>query len=210
MANDFKFDFTKDKLTKILIGNKSVSEWYTALHAILPQYEINTTQRVAAFMAQCGHESAGFSVLKENLNYSATGLCATWPTRFPDIEDATPYHRNPEKIANKVYSNRMGNGNEASCDGFKYSGKGLIQLTGKANYKRFADAIHTPLADIPAYLTTIEGAVQSACWFWSVNKLNEFADTSNILSMTKIINGGVNGLADRDARYKRALDILKT
>jgi putative chitinase len=131
-----------------------------------------------------------------------------WPSRFPNIEIARQYAMQPEKIANKVYSSRMGNGDEASGDGWAYAGKGLIQLTGKDNYSWFAASIETPLEQIPEYLQTFEGAVQSACWFWETNNLNQWADSGDILTLTKRINGGTIGLDDRIKHYKHALHVL--
>ena len=122
--------------------------------------------------------------------------------------DATPYHRQPEKIANKVYANRMGNGPETSGDGFKYCGRGLIQLTGKNNYQNFADSLEMNVEDVPAYLATFEGAAQSACWFWESNNLNQWADKGDIVTLTKRINGGTIGLEDRIKHYEHALHVL--
>ena len=172
------------------------------------KYEINTVNRAAGFLAQCGHESAGFTILKENLNYSAEGLSKIFKKYFPTLASAQPYNRQPEKIANKVYGGRMGNGPEASGDGFRYCGRGLIQLTGKQNYQNFADSIETPVEDIPEFLATFEGAVQSACWFWEANNLNQWADKGDILTLTKRINGGTIGLDDRIKHYEHALHVL--
>ena len=204
----FTFNFTEDKLVKILKGNNYISDWYNALVNILPEYDINTIPRVAMFLAQCGHESANFTVLKENLNYRATSLMKVFPRYFPTTELANQYAHNPEKIANRVYGNRMGNGDEASGDGFRYCGRGLIQLTGKANYTAFAESIDTPLEEIPDYLLTFEGATQSACWFWETNNINQWADKGDVLQVTKIINGGTNGLQDRTEKYNRIIQIL--
>lgn len=204
----FNFNFTEDKLVKILKGNNYISDWYQALIKILPEYEINTIPRVAMFLAQCGHESADFKILKENLNYRAETLLKVFPRYFSSINVAKQYAHQPEKIANRVYSNRMGNGDEASGDGFRFCGRGLIQLTGKANYSAFAESIETPLEEIPDYLLTFEGAVQSACWFWETNNINPWADKGDVLQVTKIINGGTNGLQDRTDRYSKIIKIL--
>ena len=208
MTPGFNFDFTEEQLTQLIPGNQHVPYWYSALVQILPDYQINTVERVASFIAQCAHESGNFKQLKENLNYRAESLMRVWPSRFPTIEIAKQYAMQPEKIANKVYCDRMGNGNEASGDGWKYSGKGLIQLTGKDNYTRFAESIETPLEQIPEYLQTFEGAVQSACWFWETNNLNQYADTGDILTMTKRINGGTIGLEERTKNYHHAMQVL--
>jgi putative chitinase len=207
----FTFEFKKEQLNEMIKGNPYVDQWYHALNEILPEYEINTPERVAAFIAQCAHESGGFRMLKENLNYRAATLRKIFPKYFPDDASANYYASLPNKqemIANKVYGNRMGNGDESTGDGFRYLGRGLIQLTGKNNYTLFAAAIDTPLEDIPEYLQTFEGAVQSACWFWEQNNLNQWADKGDILTLTKRINGGTIGLEDRIKHYNHALHVL--
>ena len=134
---DFEFNFTKEKLAQIIPGNPNLDHWYESLCEILPDYDINTVQRVAAFLAQCAHESGGFRAIKENLNYKAESLCKVWPRLFPNIDIARQYAQQPEKIANRAYGGRMGNGPEESGDGWKFCGRGLIQLTGKQNYEKF-------------------------------------------------------------------------
>jgi putative chitinase len=166
-------------------------------------------KRMAAFLAQIAHESGGFNFVQEGLNYSAQGLMKTWPRRFPTLASARPYARNPEKIANKVYANRMGNGPESSGDGFKFRGRGLIQLTGRDNYTRFARSIGRTLDQTVAYLETPEGAVASAAWFWDINKLNVYADKDDFVGLTRRINGGTIGLADRKHHYDIALKALR-
>jgi putative chitinase len=205
----FKFDFTQQHLAQLLPGNPHVEHWYEALSQLLPDYEIDTPQRVAAFIAQCAHESGGFRMLKENLNYRAVTLRKIFPKYFPTDALAEQYAGKPELIANKVYGNRMGNGDEASGDGFRYCGRGLIQLTGKNNYTAFAESIETPVEEIPEFLGTFEGAVQSACWFWESNNLNQWADKGDILTLTKRINGGTIGLDDRIKHYEHALHVLE-
>jgi putative chitinase len=204
----FTFNFTKDQLKGIIGPNTYLDYWYSAVSEILPVYEINTPERVAAFLAQCAHESGSFKFLKENLNYKAESLCKVFPKYFPDINLAKQYEKKPEKIANRVYGNRMGNGDESTGDGFRYMGRGLIQLTGKNNYTLFAAAIDTPLEEIPEYLQTFEGAVQSACWFWEQNNLNQWADKKDIMTLTKRINGGTIGLEDRIKHYNHALHLF--
>jgi len=199
---------TRDQLAKLLPGNQYVDEWYDALSQLLPDYDINTPNRIAAFIAQCSHESAGFKFLKENLNYRAESLMRVWPRHFPNIEIARQYAHKQEKIANRAYGNRMGNGPEASGDGWSFCGRGLIQLTGRNNYEAFAESIETPVEEIPEYLATFEGAAQSACWFWETNNLNKWADTGDIVTLTKKINGGTIGLEDRIKHYKHALEVL--
>ncbi len=203
-----EFILTKEQLEKLMPGNSYINEWYEAFSQMLPQYDINTPERIAAFIAQCGHESGGFKFLKENLNYRAESLMRTWPSRFPTLDFAREYAHNQEKIANYVYSNRMGNGPETSGDGWRFLGRGLIQLTGRNNYEAFAESIETPVEEIPEYLMTFEGATQSACWFWENNNLNTWADKRDIVTLTKKINGGTIGLADRQKHYEHALHVL--
>ena len=175
---------------------------------ILPDYEIDTIPRVAAFLAQTAHESGNYKFLKENLNYRATSLRKVFPKYFPTDALANKYAHNQAAIANRVYGNRMGNGPEESGDGFRYCGRGLIQLTGKNNYVKFAESIDTPVEEIPDYLATFEGAIQSACWFWEENNLNRWADQGDILTLTRRINGGTIGLDDRKKHYSHALKVL--
>ena len=204
-------ELTKEQLQQLLPKNPYIDQWYNALSQLLPDYEINTPQRIAAFLAQCAHESGEFTALKENLNYRAVTLRKIFPKYFPTDEIANQYANLPNKqeaIANKVYANRMGNGDEASGDGFRYCGRGLIQLTGKDNYSWFAASIGISPDEASEYLQTFEGAAQSACWFWEQNNLNAFADAGDILGMTKRINGGTIGLDDRIAHYKHALQVF--
>ena len=198
---------TKEQLAKIIPGNPYLDHWYSALEQALPDYDINTPARIAAFLAQCGHESGGFTAIKENLNYKAESLCRVWPHYF-NSGNASSYAHNQEKIANRAYASRMGNGPEESGDGWKFCGRGLIQLTGRSNYQAFADSLQISIDEASEYLKTFEGCVQSACWFWEANKLNQYADNGDILTMTKRINGGTLGLDDRTTRYHRALQIL--
>ena len=204
----FTFNFTKEQLKEMIPRNPYVSQWYEAISSILPEYEINTPQRVAAFLAQCAHESGGFVFLKENLNYKAASLRKVFPKYFPDDATAAAYAKKPERIANRVYANRMGNGDEASGDGWRYCGRGLIQLTGKDNYTFFAASLDIPVEEAAEYLQTFEGAVQSACFFWDQNNLNKWADSGDILTLTKRINGGTIGLEDRIKHYEHALHIF--
>jgi putative chitinase len=188
--------------------NPYIDHWFQALTDILPEYEITTPQRVAAFLAQCAHESGGFVFLKENLNYKAASLRRVFPKYFSDDATAAQYAGKGEMIANRVYANRMGNGPEESGDGFRYCGRGLIQLTGKNNYTFFAGSLDIPVEEASEYLQTFEGAVQSACFFWEQSKLNQYADSGDILTMTKRINGGTIGLEDRQKHYQHALHIF--
>jgi putative chitinase len=199
---------TLDQLKQMVPGNQYIDHWYEALEQLLPDYDINTPQRVAAFIAQCAHESGGFKFIKENLNYKAASLRKVFPKYFPDDATAAAYAQQPEKIANKIYGGRMGNGPEASGDGYKYCGRGLIQLTGKDNYTRFAQSLEISPEEVAEYLKTFEGCAQSACWFWEANNLNQWADKGDILTLTKRINGGTIGLDDRIKHYNHALHVL--
>lgn len=184
---------------------QSCDTFAAPLDKALKEYDITSKDRVAAYLAQIGHESGNLKYVKENLNYSAEGLRKTFSKYFPTDQIAQQYQRNPEKIANRVYANRMGNGSEESGDGWKYRGRGLIQLTGKNNYQNCMSALG--ISD-PMYLETPEGAVYSSCWFWKTNKLNPLADVQNMREITRIINGGYNGLDDRMSHYDHILDVL--
>jgi putative chitinase len=200
-----------EQLKKMIPTNQFVGDWTETLNHVLPEYEINTPDRIAMFVAQCGHESMDFRVLQENLNYRWESLRRVFPKYFPTDALAQEYASKPNKqeaIANRVYGNRMGNGPEESGDGFRYSGKGLIQLTGKYNYTNFADSIGMSLEEVPEYLVTFEGAVKSACWFWNREGLNSWSDQQDVRTVTKKINGGFHGLDDRILRYDRNVVIL--
>jgi len=206
----FEFDFTLDQLKQIVPGNPYIDHWYEALCEILPDYDINTKERVAAFLAQCAHESGGFKAIKENLNYRPETLVKLFKKYF-DLPTAQQYCAKPNKqeaIANRIYANRMGNGPEESGDGYRYCGRGLIQLTGKDNYTRYAQSTEQTVEEASEHLTTFEGCVQSAAWFWEANNLNQYADKGDILTMTKRINGGTIGLEDRIKHYNHALHVL--
>jgi len=204
----FNFDFSQDQLAKIIPGNAYIDHWFQALNTILPDYNIDTVRRVAAFLAQTAHESGGYQALKENLNYSAETLMRVWPHSFPTLDIANQYAHDQERIANRAYANRMGNGPEESGDGYRYCGRGLIQLTGHDNYQAFAESIDMPLEQLPEYLGTFEGAVQSACFYWESNNLNQWADAGDMVTLTQRINGGNLGLDDRTARYNTACQVL--
>ena len=204
-------ELTLEQLKQLLPKNPYVEHWHKALSQLLPDYEINTPQRIAAFVAQCAHESGGCMVLKENLNYKAASLRKIFPKYFPDDAIAQRYASMPNKqeaIANRVYANRMGNGPEESGDGYRYCGRGLIQLTGRQNYTWFAASLEITPEEATEYLGTFEGAAQSACWFWETNKLNQWADAGDIVTLTKRINGGTIGLEDRIKHYEHALHVL--
>ena len=199
---------TLEQLKQLVPGNPYIEDWHEALDQLLDDYGITTPHRVAHFIAQCAHESGGFKFIKENLNYSAAGLNNTFKKYFPTPESAKPYERRPEMIANRVYANRMGNGDEASGDGWRYCGRGLIQLTGKDNYTFFAGSLGIPVEEAADYLATFEGAAQSACFFWEQNNLNRFADANDVKGLTRAINGGQIGLADRQKHTEHALHVL--
>jgi putative chitinase len=204
-------ELTKDQLRKLLPRNPYIDQWHSALSQLLPEYNINTPQRIAAFVAQCAHESGNFMVLRENLNYRAVTLRKIFPKYFPTDAMANEYASKPNKqeaIANLVYANRMGNGGPETGDGWRYAGKGLIQLTGKSNYTWFAASLQIPVEEASEYLLTFEGAAQSACWFWETNNLNQWADKGDIITLTKRINGGTIGLDDRIKHYEHALHVL--
>ena len=175
------------------------------------KFQINTPLRLAHFLAQCGHESGGFRATQENLNYSAKGLNGIFKKYFPTEAAAAAYARNPQKIANKVYANRMDNGSEASGDGYKFRGRGYIQLTGRANYTLFGKAIGEDIATNPDVVSG-KYALLSAAWFWSKNGLNKLADggatDAVVTSITKRVNGGTIGLADRIKHFKEYYHLL--
>jgi len=183
------------------------AKWFDPLLETFARFDISTPYRQAAFVGQCQHESGNFKMLEENLNYKAESLIRTWPSRF-DAENAEEYAHNPEKIANKVYAGRMGNGNEESGDGWKYHGRGLIQLTGKDNYTLCGDALMLDLLRDPEILLTPQGAALSAGWFWKKHGLNECAEAKQYELMTKRINGGNLGLEDRIAKIDAAVNVL--
>ena len=198
---------TLDQL-KQMVKNPHIDHWYEALEQLLNDYDINTPLRVAHFIAQCAHESGNFVFIKENLNYKAASLQKIFAKYFPTAELAQQYANKPEMIANRVYANRMGNGSEASGDGYRYCGRGLIQLTGKDNYTFFAGSLNISVEDASEYLATFEGAAQSACWFWEQYNLNKYADNNDVKGLTRAINGGYIGLDDRVSHTEHALHIL--
>ena len=193
---------TAEQLEKLKIS----TDWLEPLNNVFQKYEINTPLRMAAFIGQCHHESGGFKALRENLNYSAESLCRVWPSRFPSLEAAKPFHRNPDMIAEKVYFGRMGNNEEG--DGALYCGRGLIQLTGKDNYRMAGEALGEDLLSSPDLVCGPEYAALTAGWFWNKRNLNKEADAKDYLGMTKKINGGTIGLDDRVAHINTALDVL--
>lgn len=187
----------------------TLDDYVEPLNTVAEYYEMFVNpRRVAGFLAQIAHESGGFNFVAENLNYSAKGLMTIFKKYFPTEELANQYARKPEKIANRVYANRMKNGPESSGDGYKFRGRGLIQLTGRDNYTKFAAALDLDIDSTIAYLETPNGAVTSAGWFWDNNKLNQYCDKDDFVTLTKRINGGTIGLADRKHHYEIALKAL--
>jgi putative chitinase len=195
---------TAEQLAKLHIG----SEWVDALNETFERFAITTPRQQAAFIGQCGHECGNFRILKENLNYRAETLCKLWPRRFPTLEFAKQYEKNPRKIANSVYANRMGNRDEASGDGFRFSGKGCIQLTGHANYFHASKALGVDFVMEPDLVATPKYAALTAGWFWSTHGCNDIADRGDWVMLTKKINGGTIGLEDRIKHTNEALAVL--
>ena len=193
---------TSEQLEKLGIG----AEWLEPLTETFEKYDISTPKRQACFIGQCMHESGGFKILQENLNYSAKGLVATWPSRFPSEEYAQEYARKPERIASKVYVGRMGN--ETPEDAAKYIGRGLIQLTGKENYANCGLGIGVDLLGNPDWLAIPKYAAFSAGWYWNKRNINSDADAGNIESMTRKINGGNIGIEDRKAKINMVLNAI--
>ena len=206
------FEFKEEHLAAMIPTNKNVSSWYKAMMEIFPKYEINTPNRIAGFIAQCAHESNNFNTLEENLNYREETLLKVFPRYFgPGKRNAKEYAKNPEKLANYVYmdefrSSKMGNVKEG--DGWRFRGRGLKQLTGRDNYTNFGKSVGMTAEEAAEYVATERGAIESACWFWNAKKLNAIADSGDIVKMTKVINGGDIGLADRKARWEKGLAIL--
>lgn len=173
----------------------------TAIRPAIAKYDLSTINRLAAFVAQTAHESGMFHYKAENLNYSAAALHKVFGKYFPTQALAESYARKPEKIANRVYANRMGNGDEASGDGWTYRGRGWLQITGFSNVSNFAFSLGKPIAEAVAYLDTDEGGFMGAGWFWEKNHLNDIADKNDIVTISKRINGGTNGLEERKSYY---------
>jgi putative chitinase len=198
-----------DQLKKMHIG----AEWVDALNETFKRFQIDTPMRQASFIGQCGHECANFRVLEENLNYRAATLLKLFP-RTPrrtwgfTPEEAAAYERQPKKIANRIYGNRMNNRDEASGDGFRFRGRGCIQLTGSANYHHAGKALGVDFIMEPDLVATPKYAAMTAGWFWNTHKINQYADVQDWVTMTKRINGGTIGLDDRIKHIMQALQIL--
>jgi putative chitinase len=201
---------TSSQFKKLFPNCKDPDGWVDAMTEVFPKYDIDTPERVASFIAQCGHESGGWRTFSENLNYSAKSLDAVFGKYFVrGGRNAEEYARKPEKIANVVYANRMDNGDTNSGDGYRYRGRGPIQLTGKANYASFASDMDVDVLSNPDQVAEDKTvALMSAIWFWNKNKLNQYADSGDIKTMTKRINGGYIGLEDRIHHWKQALEMM--
>jgi len=193
----------KEQLAKLHIGE----QWVDALNATFERFSIDTPVRQASFIGQCGHECGNFRILEENLNYRAEALQKLWPKRF-DAAKAQMCARNPKHIANTVYSSRMGNRDEASGDGYRFRGRGCIQLTGHANYYHAGQALGVDFVMEPDLVATPMYAALTAGWFWNTHKLNQFADVRDFKTMTKKINGGFIGLEDRIKHIEHAMQVL--
>ena len=200
---------TQAILKKVFPKAKTPKKLFDAMDELFPKYSVDTPERIAGFLAQCGHESGGFRFVEENLNYSAKALDSVFGKYFKNGgRDAKEYARKPEKIANVVYGNRMGNGDEDSGDGWQFKGRGYIQLTGRNNYTSFAESVDMDLDECIDYLKTPKGALESALWFWDTNKLNKYCDKHDVKGMTKRVNGGYNGLEDREEKWEKVLELL--
>ena len=186
---------------------QTLTKYVEPLSDGMNKYKITTPVRVAHFLSQCAHESGNFEFTIENLNYSQAGLLSTFPKYFTQSQ-AQEYARKPDKIGNRVYANRMGNGTESSGDGYKYRGRGLIQLTGKNNYTKLSESIGKSIDDTILYLNSPIGATVAALWFWNVNKLVTLSDTATVDAITRKVNGGLHGYTDRLDKYKRILSYI--
>lgn len=209
MGSIFQCNFSPAALQAMIQHNTNATEWFTALSIWLPKYGITTKNRVAAFLAQTVFESSEYLMLHENLNYSAEALLRVFPTHF-NIENVSQYARQPQKIANCVYANRYGNGDSASDDGWRFSGRGAIMITFRANYEQCSKFLYDDdrLVQNPDLLMLPNDAISSAVWFWQTHHLNDPADGGNFAAITKTINGGFNGEAQRVALYNKALNLL--
>ena len=193
-----------EQLKQLHIG----AEWVDALNETFARFNLTTNNQKAMFIGQCSHESGNFRLLQENLNYKAATLMKLWPKRFPTLEVANQYAGNARAIANKVYADRMGNRDEASGDGYRFRGKGLVQLTGHSNHFHAGKALGVDFVMQPDLVATPKYAALTAGWFWDTHKLNPPADALDYTKVTKIINGGTIGLDDRIAHVKQALAVL--
>ena len=193
-----------EQLAKLHIG----ADWVDALNETFSRFNINTKNQQAMFIGQCSHECGNFRLLEENLNYRAETLMKLWPKRFPSLEFAKQYEKNPRKIANSVYANRMGNRDEASGDGYRFRGRGALQCTGHSTYFHAGKALGVDFVMQPDFVATPKYAALTAGWFWDTHKLNPPSDALDYTKVTKIINGGTIGLDDRIKHVQHALAVL--
>lgn len=201
------FNLTLEHVQALLKGNKEVEAWHKAMVKVFPKYKIDTPERIGGFIAQTAHESLNFTVLEENLYYKAETLDKIFPKYFVKAgRKAADYAKQPEKIANIVYGGRMGNTQPG--DGYLFRGRGVIQLTGRDNYTNFGKTLNKSAEEVAVYVTSKEGAIESACWYWNSRNINKAADAGDIVAMTKLINGGTIGLEDRKKHYLHALAVL--
>lgn len=195
---------TADQLKQLQIG----PQWVDALNETFERFFIASTVQQAAFIGQCGHECGSFRILEEGLSYSAERLMKVWPKRFPTLDAAQPYARNPKALANNVYANRMGNRDEASGDGYRFRGRGCIQLTGHSAYFHAGKSLGVDLVKEPDLVATPQFAAMTAGWFWFTHDCNRLAGLQDWKGLTKKINGGTHGLDDRIKRTEQALAVL--
>jgi putative chitinase len=209
-------ELTSSQLSTIMPACRDTNSWVAPLNAAMEHFEITGVVRMAAFLAQLAHESGQLQWLAENLDYSAQRLMQVWPSRFPTLDKARIYEHNPKQLADHVYAKRLGNGDETSGDGWRYRGRGLIQLTGRSNYRAAAQGIGQPLVEQPELLEQPGVAAHSAAWFWKYRGLNELADalngdndTEKFQAITTQINGGVVGLKERIIFWEKAKVVLR-
>ncbi|MFI0609836.1 MAG: glycoside hydrolase family 19 protein [Anaerolineae bacterium] len=196
---------TAGMLRMIATACRAPAEWAEALHKAATAWGIDTPTRLAYWLANVAHETAAFNRLEENLNYSVIGLMSTWPRRFPDVETAERYARRPERIANRAYALRLGNGDEESGDGWRYRGRGALQITGRHSYRLAGQSLGLDLEESPDLLARLDHGTQAAGWYWAANGLNRFADREEFLGLCRAINGGDNGRVERQIYLERAL-----
>lgn len=199
---------TATQIMQVFPNCRDPGLWSSILPRVAAEFEINTRSRLAAFLAQCGHESNQFNTLRENLSYSMLGMMKTWPSRFPTEASTAPFVRQPERLGNYVYADRLGNGDYASGDGWKFRGGGLIQLTGRRNYREAGAALELPLEQQPTKIEDRRIAARVAGWFWYSRGLNQLADEGDFARVTQIVNGGQKGAVERRAYADQLFEVL--
>ncbi|MDB2315676.1 glycoside hydrolase family 19 protein [bacterium] len=205
-AKDIDLATLKKCLPKAKEAN--LAKFIEGINETFDTFDMTNPQRQAMFLAQTAHESGNFKFTEENLNYSGSALMRVWPRHYPTKEIAAVYNRNKEMIGNRSYGGRMGNGDEASGEGWKYRGRGIIQLTGKNNYRACSEALGIDLIENPEIAKDNPVAVLSAGWFWETRRLNRWCDKGDVKKVTRLINGGTNGLKDREQHYNHILHVL--